>query len=153
METLSVWKSLRFVVWGRVNTLLACYASTTFRFFFCNQKSRYITKVIRTLVDAIEGPFVCLIVWCLTWFLTLFQLHVDGSSQCTYVCFPRGSCDQHTVHYSFQATFQQNHCRNMVSSDRRIHLVAMTIISPQKEYWPSRESNQRPLLKCCSLTI
>ena len=30
------------------------------------------------------------------------------------------------------------------SGDRGMNPVAMTIINPRKEYWPSRESNQRP---------
>ena len=32
----------------------------------------------------------------------------------------------------------------MDSSERGINPVAMTIINPQKEYWPSRGLNQRP---------
>ena len=32
--------------------------------------------------------------------------------------------------------------------------LAMTIISPQKKYWPSRGSNQRcPVLKSCTLPL
>ena len=38
------------------------------------------------------------------------------------------------------------------SSERGINPAAMTIINPRKEYWPSRGSNQRPLvLKSCTL--
>ena len=33
----------------------------------------------------------------------------------------------------------------MDSGERGMNPVAMTIISPQKEYWPSQGSNQRPL--------
>ena len=32
----------------------------------------------------------------------------------------------------------------MDSGERGMNPVAMTIINPQKEYWPSRGSNQRP---------
>ena len=40
----------------------------------------------------------------------------------------------------------------MDSSERGMNLVAMTIIDPRKEYWPSRGSNQRsPVLQPCAL--
>ena len=32
----------------------------------------------------------------------------------------------------------------MDSGERKMNPVAMTIINPRKEYWPSRRSNQRP---------
>ena len=32
----------------------------------------------------------------------------------------------------------------MDSSEREMNPIAMTIINPQKEYWPSRGSNQQP---------
>ena len=38
------------------------------------------------------------------------------------------------------------------SGERKINLVAMTIINPQKEYWPSRGSSQLPpVLKAATL--
>ena len=39
------------------------------------------------------------------------------------------------------AAFPNNHCRNNGQRERN---VAMTIINPRKEYWPSRGSIQRP---------
>ena len=40
----------------------------------------------------------------------------------------------------------------MDSGKRGINPVAMTIINPRKEYWPSRRSNQRPpVLKTATL--
>ena len=37
------------------------------------------------------------------------------------------------------------------SGERGINLVAMTIVNPRKEYWPSQGSNQRPpALKSCT---
>ena len=55
-----------------------------------------------------------------------------------------------------QAAFPHNHCGNIVetmgSVERGMNPVAMTIINPQKEYWPSRRSNQRlPVLRSCTL--
>ena len=38
------------------------------------------------------------------------------------------------------------------SGERGVNPVAMTLISPRKEYWPSRESNERPpVLKSATL--
>ena len=40
----------------------------------------------------------------------------------------------------------------MDSNERGINLVAMTIINPRKEYWPSQGSNQQPpVLKSATL--
>ena len=41
------------------------------------------------------------------------------------------------------AAFPHSHCRNN-SSERGMNSVTVTIISPRKEYWRSRGSNQRP---------
>ena len=39
-----------------------------------------------------------------------------------------------------------------IGNERRMNPVAMTIINPLKEYWPSRGSNQRPyILKSATL--
>ena len=39
----------------------------------------------------------------------------------------------------------------MDSGERGMDPVAMTIINPRKEYWPSRGLNQRPVLKSAKL--
>ena len=40
----------------------------------------------------------------------------------------------------------------MDSGERGMNPVAMTIIDPQKEYWPSQGLNQQPLLKSAMLS-
>ena len=42
----------------------------------------------------------------------------------------------------------------MHGDSRGMNPVAMTLVNPRKEYWPSRGSNKRPLvLKSCALPI
>ena len=92
-----------------------------------------------------------LIVWCLTLFSTVFQLYRGG--QCTYPCFP-GALLTSTLHNIFSKTmaaFTHNHCRNNRNGERGINPVTMTIINPRKEYWLSRGSNQRPVLRSTTL--
>ena len=87
---------------------------------------------------------VWLIVWCLSPFLTVFQLYRSG--QCTNPCFP-GVLLTITLHYILSkplAAFPHNYCRNNGQGRERNESVPMTIINPWKEYWPSRGSNQRP---------
>ena len=57
------------------------------------------------------------------------------------------SFNQYSAQYSFQANwlrFPLNHCKTTDSGERGMNPVAMAIIDPQKEYWPSRGSNQLP---------
>ena len=67
----------------------------------------------------------------------------------------RSSFNQHSAQYCFQATgcfFQITIVETMDSGERGMNPVAMTIINPRKEYWPSRGSNQRPpILKFTTL--
>ena len=93
-----------------------------------------------------------LIVWCLTPFSTVFQLYHGG--QCTYSCFPGVlvTSTQHNILSKPLATFPHNNVRTTDSGERGMNPVAMTIINPRKEYWPSRGSNQRPpVLKSATL--
>ena len=66
-------------------------------------------------------------------FKALFQLH--RGRQCTYPCFPEVSVNStpHNVLSQQLAAFPHNHHRTMVSNERGMHLVAMTIISVRKE--------------------
>ena len=81
-------------------------------------------------------------------FSTVFQLYHGG--QCTCLWFP-GVLLTSTVHNIIskpRAAFPNNHCRN---NERGMNPVAMTIINPRKEYWPSQGSDQRPVLKSAVL--
>ena len=51
--------------------------------------------------------------------------------------------DQYSAQYSFQAT-GLTIVETTDSGERGMNPVAMTIINPQKEYWPIRGLNQRP---------
>ena len=42
------------------------------------------------------------------------------------------------------AVFPYKHCQTTDSGERGMNPVAMTIINPRKEYWPSQGSNQPP---------
>ena len=58
---------------------------------------------------------------------------------CTYPCFP-GILFINTPHNILTkplAAFQHNNCR-MDSSERGMNPVAMAIINPQKDHWPSK---------------
>ena len=69
-------------------------------------------------------------VWCVTSFSTVFQLHCCG--HCTYPCFP-GVLSHITIEITD-------------SGERGMNPLATTIINPQKKYCPSWESNQRLLV-------
>ena len=69
--------------------------------------------------------------------------------QCTYQCFPRVllTIIPQYVTICFPSHFLLSHTtivETMNSGERGMNPVAMTIINPRKEYWPSRRSNQRP---------
>ena len=58
------------------------------------------------------------------------------------------SFNQYAAQYSFHLTIVEK----MDSCERGMNPVAMTIINPQKEYWPSNGSNQQPpVLKSTTL--
>ena len=115
LQTLSIWKSLKFAVWERVKLyfvwmeflLMVCKIWTVSRRVKLGNKPCSITVDLpcplcwNIVVDR-------LIVWCSMPFSTVFQLHCG--SQCTYPCFP-GSYIQYFAQYSFQS-FPHNHCRN-----------------------------------------
>ena len=92
-----------------------------------------------------------LIVRCSTPFATVFQLYRGG--QCTYPSFSGvlfSTSTPHSILSKPSAGFPHNHCRNC--GERGTNSVAMTIINPWKEYWPSWGSNQRPpVLKFATL--
>ena len=58
----------------------------------------------------------------------------------------------HNIFSKPLAAFPQNYCRTTDSVERGMNPVAMTIINPRKEYWPSPGSNKRPpVLKSSTL--
>ena len=85
----------------------------------------------------------------LTPFSTVLQLYCGG--QCTYPCFP-GVLLTNTPHSILSkplAAFPHNQCKkkkkkNGQQGEREMNPVAITIISPQREYFPSQGSNQQP---------
>ena len=93
-----------------------------------------------------------IVVWCLTPFLTLFQLYRGG--HCTYSCFPR-------VHFTSTCTIffpsewllsPHNHRRKMDSAEREMNPVSKTIIKWWSEKYITKEILQkyidtRPLSK------
>ena len=85
-------------------------------------------------------------------FLTVFQLYRGG--QCTYPCF-HGDLLTSTPHNILLSHWLLSHIaivEIMDSGERVITPVAMTIINPWKEYWPSQGSNESPpILKSCAL--
>ena len=80
----------------------------------------------------------------LTAFSTVFQLYRGG--QCTSPYFPGVllTSTPHNILSKPMAAFPHNHCRKNRQQWERTDPVAMTIMNPQKGYWPSRGSNQRP---------
>ena len=87
-----------------------------------------------------------LIVWYCTPFSTVFQLYRGGT--CTYPCILGVllTSTSHNVlsHITIVETVD--------SDDRDMNPVAVNIINPRKEYWPSRWSNHRlPVLKSSTL--
>ena len=88
-----------------------------------------------------------LIEWCLSPFSTVFLLYRGG--QCTYPCF-RGillTSTRHNILSEPLTAFLHDHCRNngqAGSGASGMNPVAMTIINPRNENWPSRGSNRRP---------
>ena len=82
----------------------------------------------------------------------IFQLHSDG--RCTYPCLPG------VLETVFCTIFLPSHwllsyitnVKTMDCCERGMHHVAMTIINPRREYWPSQgQNNQPPILKSCTL--
>ena len=71
-------------------------------------------------------------------FSTVFQLHHGG--KCTYPCFP-GVVLITTSHWLLSHI---TIVETVDSGERGMDPVAMTIINPRKEYWPSHGSNQQP---------
>ena len=49
------------------------------------------------------------------------------------------------------AAFPHNHYQNIDTSEREMNPVTMTMLNPWKKYWPSQGSNQRLVLKSCTL--
>ena len=82
--------------------------------------------------------------WCLTPFSTIFQLFRGG--QCTYPCFPGVLLTSipHNIFPSHWLLSRITIVETTERGERGMNPVAMTIINPRKEYWPSRRSNQRP---------
>ena len=79
-----------------------------------------------------------------TLFSTVFQLY--HGSPCTYPCFP-GVLLPSTPHNILSkplAAFPCTIFKTMDSGESGMNPVAITIINPQREYWPSWGSNQRP---------
>ena len=91
-----------------------------------------------------RGKQCLLIEWCLTLISTVFQLHRGG--QFTFTCFPGVllTSAPHNVISKPLAAFPHNIVETIDSGETGMTPVAMTVINPQKEYWPSRGSNQRP---------
>ena len=75
-------------------------------------------------------------------FSKVFQLHHSG--QCTYPCFPWVLLTSTIFFPSHWLLSHITIVETTDSSERGMNLVAMTIINPRKEYWPSQGSNQRP---------
>ena len=74
-------------------------------------------------------------------FSTVFQLYHGG--KCTYPC-SHGVLLTSTLHNILSkplATFPHDDCQNNRQLKRGMNSVAMTIISPGKEYWLSQGSN------------
>ena len=90
-------------------------------------------------------------------FNTVFNsISAYGGGQCTYPCFSGVlfTSTTHNILYKPLATFSHNHFRNneQMRGERGMNPVANAIINPRKEYWLSRESNQRsPVLKSATL--
>ena len=63
---------------------------------------------------------------------------------------PSNSLDKYSDEYSFQASYWLLSNKTMSETkdigERAMHYVAMTIINPSKELWPSRGWNRRPSL-------
>ena len=88
-----------------------------------------------------------LIVRCLTPFSKVFQLYHSG--QCTYLCFPGVILTVFCTIF-FPSLLLLSHITIVETKNKRergMNPVTMTFINPQKEYWPSRGSNQQPVLK------
>ena len=85
-------------------------------------------------------------------FFTVFQIYRGG--QCSYRCFP-GLLLTNTGHNIVSkplTAFPHNYCPNNGRGERGMNPVAISIINPPKEYWPSWGSNQRPpVLKSATL--
>ena len=82
---------------------------------------------------------------CLMPFSTLFSYIVAASPPIH--AFLEFFFNRHSAQYSFPSHWLLPHItivETMDSGERGMKPVAMTIINPQKEYWPSWGSNQRP---------
>ena len=77
-------------------------------------------------------------------FITVFQLY--HGSQCTNPWFPSVllTCTLHNILFKPLVLSHITMVETTDSGERGMNPVAMTIINPRKEYWPSRGSNQRP---------
>ena len=75
-------------------------------------------------------------------------IHLYHGGQCTYPCFHGVllSSTQHNILSKPLAAFHITIVEITDSGERGMNPVAMTIIHPRKEYWPSRGSNQRSLV-------
>ena len=82
---------------------------------------------------------------------TVFQQYF----QCAYPCFPGVilTCTPHNILPSHWLLFHVIIVETMDSGERIMNPVAMTTINPRKVYWPSLESNQRPLPVLKSYTL
>ena len=86
-----------------------------------------------------KRQFTLIVLW-LTSFSTVFQLYRGG--KCTYTCFP-GVLELRIIF--LPSRWLLSHIivvETMDRSERVMNPVAMTIVKPRKEYWPSRGSNQ-----------
>ena len=109
----------------KTNTTFINRYSAEFKVFAITQTCFLGSKIIRLgLVDR-------LIEWC----LTSFQLH----GHCPYPYFPAIliTSTPHNILSKPLAAFPHNHRRTMDSIERRMNPVAMTIINPRKDYWPT----------------
>ena len=89
------------------------------------------------------------ILWCLTPFFNSISVISWRPVHPPMIFW--SSFNQYSVQYSFQATGILSHI-SIVSGERGMNPVAMTMINPWKEYWPSQGSNQQPhVLKSCTL--